>query len=104
MINDFFYFCFMQSVYSLSALIMIHENDLFLIHFQQAVTRHHSDKSALTIQDRIISITHLSHDTANFFRVIIGSEISQIILDHKIANRDTLIQKPCSDKCVIRSS
>ena len=101
MINDFLNFCLMQTIHCLTDFIVVYQNDFLFIHFKKTVTCHHPHQSSLTVKNRIISVTHFCHNASDIFCIIVRSEISQIIPDHKIADWNTLVQKSGSDKCII---
>ncbi len=79
MVDDLQNLRLLQTVHSLSALIVVHQNDLLAMHVQQITAADNTAIFAVGIQDGEIAVAHIGHDLLGVFNLRIYAEFQQFL-------------------------
>ena len=87
MVDDLQNLRLLQTIHSLTALVVVHHNDLLAVHVQQITAADDTAIFAIGIQDGKIAVAHIGHDLAGVFHCSIHAEFQQVLAAHKVAHR-----------------
>ena len=102
MVNDLQNIRCVNIVHCLGLFIVIHQDQLFLLHTQQVTSGHSPDILSMLVHYRECPVPVLDHHILDIICKIIRLEGDQVVLLHDVFDRDTLIDKSCHSKGVQR--
>ena len=102
MINNLHDVSFFNTINRLRFLVMIYQNYLFLACIHETTSGNKSFESSMTVKNREITEFLLRHHFFDIIDIVIHMKSHQRTLTHKIFYRNTLVDKTCRSKCIVR--